>query len=110
MCDRTTDLKPRQLKALRQLVASGLIDQVAVRKDLVDRSARTGAQYRNCRGVAYRAIGVAEDVFIHPSSVVFGRSPPPWVVYQDVVQTSRAYLKRMFLSIFLAAKAEKRCF
>ncbi|KAI6147475.1 P-loop containing nucleoside triphosphate hydrolase protein [Pisolithus tinctorius] len=60
----------KQLKALRQLLAAAFVDQVAVRKDLVEKKFRNGC-------VAYRALGVSEDVYIHPSSVV--RTTKPWL-------------------------------
>lgn len=61
-----------QLKILRQLITSAFIDQIAVRKDIIDpTSAVAGSKFKSTRGVAYRAMGVAEDVYIHPSSVMF---------------------------------------
>ena len=56
-----------QLKVLRQLLAAGFIDQVAVRKDKVSKDGASGQQYTTSRGVPYRAIGIDEDVFIHPA-------------------------------------------
>ena len=43
----------------------------------------------------YRALGVPdEDVFLHPSSVLSAGGPPPeYVVFLEVVRTSRVYLK-----------------
>ena len=42
----------------------------------------------------YRALGIPdEDVFVHPSSVLAGGPPPEYVVYLDVVRTSRVYIK-----------------
>ncbi|KAI5896491.1 P-loop containing nucleoside triphosphate hydrolase protein [Schizophyllum commune H4-8] len=89
-------LKPpsdKQLKVLRQLLAAGFIDQVAVRKDRLDSASSGGTQYTNCRGVPYRAIGIEEDVFIHPSSVVHDHRPPEYVVFNEVVRTSKIWLK-----------------
>ncbi|KAF8917814.1 P-loop containing nucleoside triphosphate hydrolase protein [Mucidula mucida] len=68
-----------QLKVLRQLLTAGFIDQVAVRKDRVEKESG-GTKYTSTKGVPYRALGVPEDVFIHPSSVVAGQSPPEYVV------------------------------
>ncbi|KAF8635912.1 hypothetical protein AX15_000090 [Amanita polypyramis BW_CC] len=82
-----------QIKVLRQLVTAAFIDQVAVRKDRVDKTAPSGAQYANSRGVPYRAIGVTEDVFIHPSCVLIGKPPPEYVVFHEVVRTTRVWLK-----------------
>ncbi|KAF4590141.1 putative ATP-dependent RNA helicase DHR1 [Pleurotus pulmonarius] len=82
-----------QLKSLRQLLTGAFIDQVAVRKDLVDQNTESGIQYSMAKGIPYRAIGIDEDVFLHPSSVLAGASPPQYVIYTEVVRTSRAWLK-----------------
>ncbi|KAG9051688.1 putative ATP-dependent RNA helicase DHR1 [Tulasnella sp. UAMH 9824] len=82
-----------QLKALRQLITSGFIDRVAVRKDVADKALATGDKMRSCRNIAYRSMEIDEDVFIHPSSVIFHDTPPEWVVFQEVVRTSRVYVK-----------------
>ena len=93
------DLRPPsalQLKVLRQLIAAGFIDQVAVRKDIAQkgRVAGAGTQYTTARGVAYQAIGIPdEDVFIHPSSVLAQEPPPEYIVYLELVRTSRVYIK-----------------
>lgn len=78
---------------MRQLLAAAFIDQVAVRKDKLDKSESSGTQWTNSKGVPYRAIGIAEDVFIHPSSALIGKPPPEYVVYLEVVRTSRVWLK-----------------
>ncbi|KAJ1303181.1 hypothetical protein OPQ81_011380 [Rhizoctonia solani] len=80
-----------QIKLLQQIITSGFIDQIAVRKDYIEK--RTGVKRTSARGVAYQAIGVKEDVFIHPSSVLFGGPPPDFIAFQDVVRTSRVWLK-----------------
>ena len=76
---------------LRQLLAAGFIDQVAVRKDRVESS--TNAQYATSKGVAYKAMGIEEDVFIHPSSVLANLPPPEYVVFYEVVRSSQVWLK-----------------
>ncbi|KAG6830018.1 hypothetical protein H0H92_002546 [Tricholoma furcatifolium] len=81
-----------QLKVLRQLLTAGFIDQVAVRKDRLDPSS-ANAQYATSKGIPYRALGIAEDVFLHPSSVLANVSPPEYIVFNEVVRTSRAWLK-----------------
>ena len=73
------------------MLTAGFIDQVAVRKDLVQKT--SGNKYESTRGIAYRALGVAEDVFIHPSSSLFHSAPPDFVVFQEVVRTSRIWIK-----------------
>ncbi|KAF4617551.1 hypothetical protein D9613_006038 [Agrocybe pediades] len=82
-----------QLKVLRQLLTAGFIDQVAVRKDLVDKNESSGTQYSTSKNVAYRALGIQEDVYIHPSSLLAGSSPPDFLVYHEVVRTAKVYLK-----------------
>ncbi|EMD39965.1 hypothetical protein CERSUDRAFT_92451 [Gelatoporia subvermispora B] len=90
------DLRPPsnlQLKVLKQLITAGFVDQVAVRKDIAQKGSASGEQYTTSKGVAYRALGISEDVFIHPSSVLSSRPPPDFVVYLEVVRTSRIYIK-----------------
>ncbi|KZT12027.1 P-loop containing nucleoside triphosphate hydrolase protein [Laetiporus sulphureus 93-53] len=87
---------PNNLQACQssaQLIAAGFIDQVAARKDLVQRDTSSGNKYTTSKGVPYQAIGVEEDVFIHPSSVLANRPPPDFVVYLEVVRTSRIWIK-----------------
>ena len=99
----TAKLKPpseKQLKVLRQLLAAGFIDQVAVRKDRLDNASSGGTQFTNCRGVPYRAIGIEEDVYIHPSSVVHDHRPPEYVVFNEVVRTSKIWLKGAYIQSF----------
>ncbi|KAF8321497.1 P-loop containing nucleoside triphosphate hydrolase protein [Cantharellus anzutake] len=71
--------------SLRQLIVAGLIDHVAVRKDLAMKD--SGVKYANARNVPYMTLDVDEDIFIHPSSILFGGPPPEYVVYQDIVRT-----------------------
>jgi len=79
-----------QLKVLRQIITSGFIDQVAVRQDLYLKKPTTFASTRN---VPYRALGVPGEVYIHPSSALFHRSPPDFLVFSEIVQTSKAWMK-----------------
>ncbi|KAJ7212117.1 P-loop containing nucleoside triphosphate hydrolase protein [Mycena pura] len=81
-----------QLKVLRQLLTAGFVDQVAVRKDRLDNSS-AGLKYTTCKGVSYRAMGVPEDVFIHPSSVLANREPPEYVVFSELIRTTRVWIK-----------------
>jgi ATP-dependent RNA helicase DHX37/DHR1 len=82
-----------QLHALRQLLTSAFIDHVAVRKDLVDPQTKGGRTSSSTRNVAYRAIGVPDDVFVHPSSALFHAEPPEVVVFAEVVRGSRPWMK-----------------
>ncbi|KAJ3747262.1 P-loop containing nucleoside triphosphate hydrolase protein [Lentinula detonsa] len=82
-----------QIKVLRQLLTAAFIDQVAIRKDRIDKNAASGIQYASAKGVAYKALGIAEDVFIHPSSVLFKISPPEYIIFNEVVRTSQVWIK-----------------
>jgi ATP-dependent RNA helicase DHX37/DHR1 len=83
-----------QIKVLKQLICAAFIDQVAVRKDLVShRDSSSGSQYSNSHGVPYRALGITEDVFLHPSSVLWDLPPPSYIVFQEVVRTTRVFVK-----------------
>ena len=82
-----------QLKVIRQLLTAGFIDQVAVRKDRITQTSTTGVQLATSKGVAYKALGIEEDVFIHPSSVLANGSPPEYVIFHEVVRTSRVWIK-----------------
>ena len=82
-----------KLKVLRQLIAAGFIDQVAVRKDKVSRDGSSGQQYTTSRGVPYTAMGIDEDVYIHPSSVLLSSPPPDFIIYLEVVRTTKVWLK-----------------
>ncbi|KAL0069776.1 putative ATP-dependent RNA helicase DHR1 [Marasmius tenuissimus] len=84
-----TDL---QLKVLRQLLCAAFIDQVAIRKDRIHPST-AGAQYASSKNVPYRALGIGEDIFIHPSSVLANVPPPEYIVFTEVVRTSRVWVK-----------------
>ncbi|KAG8862402.1 putative ATP-dependent RNA helicase DHR1 [Tulasnella sp. 330] len=82
-----------QLKALRQFLTAGFIDHIAARKDVLDKRMATGTKVASSRGVSYRAMGIEEDVYIHPSSTLFQQAAPEWIVYQDVVRTSKVWLR-----------------
>lgn len=95
-----------QLKILRQLITAAFIDQIAVRKDLIDPEAGAGGpgggkgggggrKWQSTRGVAYRAMGVEEDVFIHPGSGMFGKEPEEWVVFGEVTRGSKVWIKNI---------------
>lgn len=90
---------PSQLKVLRQLITSAFIDQVAVRKDLVDKSSSLSyAKVASTRGVPYLAFGVEEDLFIHPSSGVFHSSSAEFIIFQDLHRTTKVWMKSLSCS------------
>ncbi|KAF9945242.1 putative ATP-dependent RNA helicase DHR1, partial [Mortierella alpina] len=82
---------PRQLTAIRQIVACAFMDQVAIRKDLVG---TVEASYsKKAKTVPYVTMWSKENVYIHPSSGLFGFSmenAPAMVVYQDLQRTVKA--------------------
>ncbi|EHB01493.1 Putative ATP-dependent RNA helicase DHX37 [Heterocephalus glaber] len=74
-----------QVTYLRQIVTAGLGDHLARRvqsEELLD------DKWRN----AYKTPLLDEPVFIHPSSVLF-RELPEFVVYQEMVETTKMYMK-----------------
>ncbi|KAM6166718.1 putative ATP-dependent RNA helicase DHX37 [Erethizon dorsatum] len=74
-----------QVTYLRQIVMAGLGDHLARRvqsEELLD------DKWRN----AYKAPLLDDPVFIHPSSVLF-RELPEFVVYQEIVETTKMYMK-----------------
>lgn len=82
-----------QLKVLRQLITAAFVDRVAVRADLVGPSGGKG-KATSGRGVAYRTPGVTEDVFVHPTSVLFHGPPPDFIIFQELHRgVQRVWLK-----------------
>ncbi|KAL4073219.1 P-loop containing nucleoside triphosphate hydrolase protein [Scleroderma yunnanense] len=86
-----------QLKVLRQLLTAAFIDQIAVRKDLVEKKSATGVQFSTAKSVPYRALGISEDVFIHPSSVLSQQSPPDYLAFTEIIRTTKPWLKGLTL-------------
>ena len=72
-----------QCKALRQICLSGLGDHVARKSP-----AGNNPQLKN----AYSCMSLDEPVFIHPSSALFNVLPE-YVIYQEVVETSKLFMK-----------------
>ncbi|XP_060049254.1 probable ATP-dependent RNA helicase DHX37 isoform X2 [Erinaceus europaeus] len=74
-----------QVTYLRQIVTAGLGDHLARRvqsEELLD------DKWRN----AYKTPLLNDPVFIHPSSVLF-KELPEFVVYQEIVETTKMYMK-----------------
>ncbi|KAF2988118.1 hypothetical protein EK904_007075, partial [Melospiza melodia maxima] len=42
---------------------------------------------------AYRTIRDDHELHIHPSSVLYAEKPPRWVVYNEVIQTAKYYMR-----------------
>jgi ATP-dependent RNA helicase DHX37/DHR1 len=74
-----------QCKLLRQIVLSGLVDQVAIRVDSFEEFESAEEKKRWRKG--YRCAELADPVFIHPSSVLF-EELPKLVVYQEIIESS----------------------
>ncbi|CAG8619606.1 10750_t:CDS:10, partial [Cetraspora pellucida] len=85
-----------QLEALRQIITAGFIDQVAIRKDVADGTMKT---YSSTRGIAYSTMWADEDVFVHPSSVLYHEKPPDFVVYQELQRTNKVWMKGIVLNM-----------
>ncbi|CAG8523388.1 1263_t:CDS:10 [Diversispora eburnea] len=89
-----------QLKALQQIIVAGFIDQVAIRKDLIDNTTTssttttTTTSYTSnnkTRNVAYQTMWSGDDVFIHPSSIISHYEKlPNFVVYQELYKSSNS--------------------
>ena len=81
-----------QCKVLRQLLTAAFVDRVAVRADVVGapeaEERATGGKLTSTRGVPYVALGVPGAVYIHPSSALYGRPPPEWLVFGEVHQSA----------------------
>ncbi|KDN51411.1 P-loop containing nucleoside triphosphate hydrolase protein [Tilletiaria anomala UBC 951] len=103
--DRASIMDPKlklpnemQLKVLRQLITAAFVDQVAVRADLSSPTDAAGhavhsyAKMKSTRYVPYRAMGVGREfAYIHPSSTLFHKAPPEWIVFTEVQRSkSRA--------------------
>ncbi|NWH71165.1 DHX37 helicase, partial [Piaya cayana] len=74
-----------QATYLRQIVLAGMGDHVARRvqaEELLDE------KWKN----AYKTALLDDPVFIHPSSVLF-KQLPEFVVYQEIVETTKMYMK-----------------
>ncbi|WWC86272.1 uncharacterized protein L201_001145 [Kwoniella dendrophila CBS 6074] len=100
--DRLLPPNETQLKVLRQIITAGFIDQVAVREDLVLK--KGGFTYESTRGVKYRVSGLSsitsssteEAIYIHPSSSLFHKSPPDFLIYTELTKnqsTGKTWLK-----------------
>uniref|UniRef100_A0A8C5PBB8 Activating signal cointegrator 1 complex subunit 3 n=1 Tax=Leptobrachium leishanense TaxID=445787 RepID=A0A8C5PBB8_9ANUR len=74
-----------QVTYLRQIVMSGLGDHIARR---IGQEEMLDEKWRH----AYKTPLLEDPVFIHPSSVLF-RELPEFVVYQEIMETSKMYMK-----------------
>lgn len=83
----------QQISALKQIITSGFIDQVAIRTDAIDadyklskKASITSVPYSVVNPVAQYGDNVDPHVYIHPSSLLasIGLTPPQYIVYQTV--------------------------
>ncbi|KAJ8043055.1 putative ATP-dependent RNA helicase DHX37 [Holothuria leucospilota] len=72
-----------QIKMLRQVVLVGLAHHIARRNPATEENHVKGS---------YQSVGIEGAVFIHPSSVLF-KDEPEYVVYQEIIETSKPYMK-----------------
>ncbi|KAG0222579.1 P-loop containing nucleoside triphosphate hydrolase protein [Mortierella sp. GBAus27b] len=82
---------PRQLTAIRQIVACAFLDQIAIRKDLLGAAEENYS--KKAKSVPYVTMWSKESVYIHPSSGLFGcnrEKAPAMIVYQDLQRTIKA--------------------
>ena len=73
-----------QLKVIRQILLSSFTDNIAVRQDI---SLKQNRSFTSCRNVPYKAMGVQGEVFVHPSSALFHKAPPEWIVFGEIVRS-----------------------
>lgn len=81
-----TDL---QAKLLRQIILSGMVDQVAHKlsaEEIQERDGKKKWKY------AYKTLEMEEPVFMH-STCVLKRTAPEWVVYQELYETNKTYMR-----------------
>ncbi|KAF4522220.1 hypothetical protein B566_EDAN007371 [Ephemera danica] len=80
-----------ETRLLRQVVLSGMVDQVAVKvalEDINDPAQRVKWKH------AYRCAELEDPVVMH-SDCVLRKSKPQWVVYQEIFETSKMYMRGM---------------
>ncbi|CAM0138885.1 putative ATP-dependent RNA helicase DHR1 [Umbelopsis sp. WA50703] len=82
-----------QLKVLRQIITAGFIDSIAVRKDYIESGGSATGKFKSTRGVPYKVMWSDDDVYIHPSSVLYHQEPPVFIAYNEQFQSSKVWLK-----------------
>lgn len=91
-----------QAKLLRQILLSGMGDQVARRVSLDD---ITDSDERRRLKYAYRCAEMEEPVFMHSSSVL-RKTKPEWVIYQEVYELQNGATRKMFMRGVTAIEPE----
>lgn len=88
----------QQIVALKQIISSGFIDQIAIRSDVLDSDIKLSKK-TNIIGVPYTTLYPATQlgqdqvdphVYIHPGSILAdsGSTPPQYLVYQSLNMSS----------------------
>lgn len=91
-----------QAKLLRQILLSGMCDQVArliPDEEIADKSDKRKFKY------AYKRHDMEDPVFMHSSSVLRS-SRPEWVVYQEIYELQNGDATRMFMRGVTAIEPE----
>ena len=61
----------------------------------------------SCSSQGYKTVADQTPVFIHPSSALFQRQPD-WVVYFELVLTSKEYMREVWTGVALACPRSRR--
>lgn len=91
-----------QAKLLRQILLSGMPDQVArliPQEEITDKDDRRKFKY------AYKRHDMVDPVFLHSSSVLRS-SRPEWVVYQEIYELQNGDTTKMFMRGVTAIESE----
>ncbi|XP_050353466.1 probable ATP-dependent RNA helicase kurz isoform X2 [Nymphalis io] len=99
------EMKPpddKQAKLLRQLLLSGLGDQVGRKIGLEE--VKNGEDKRKFK-YAYHCSNLEEPVFLHSESIL-RKSIPEWVVYQELYETGETDRKKMVMRNVAAIEPE----
>lgn len=84
-----------QISAMKQIVASGFVDQVAIRSDVIDSDVKLSKRasigtvpYSTIRPTSSYLDNCDPHVYIHPGSIVCssGATPPQYLVYQALTK------------------------
>ncbi|VVC34666.1 Helicase, C-terminal,Helicase-associated domain,Domain of unknown function DUF1605,P-loop [Cinara cedri] len=54
------------------------------------------AAYLHYTGV-YRSVGIEEDLYFHPKSLLHYVNQPQWVLYDELLETTKLYIKNMMV-------------
>ncbi|KAI4504513.1 hypothetical protein M0802_000063 [Mischocyttarus mexicanus] len=77
-----------QAKLLRQILLSGMADQVARKVSSEEVEDQDKTKWKH----AYKTAEMEDPVFMH-SSCVLRKTSPEWVIYQEVYETNKLYMR-----------------